>query len=88
VLPLLATKVPKTDEYPSTSAKFSPSILLRTNLFKATWEKGPARNMNYHITDEMSKSVFKSAGFNRVLAIEPDKNTPEVAPQIKAIYLQ
>ena len=46
------------------SAKWTSAVrgLLRTNLFKATWEKGPARNMNYHITDEMSKSVFKSAG--------------------------
>ena len=35
--------------------------LLRTNL-RAAGEKGPARNLNYHFTDEMSKSVFKSAG--------------------------
>ena len=35
--------------------------LSKTNL-RAVGEKGPARNLNYHFTDEMSKSVFKSAG--------------------------
>jgi len=35
--------------------------LARTNLFKATWEKGLARNLNYDITNEMSKSVSRTA---------------------------
>ena len=46
------------------SSKWTSAIrgLLRTNLFRAQWEKGPARNMNYHFTNEMNKAVFKSAG--------------------------
>jgi len=35
--------------------------LARTNLFKATWEKGLARNLNYDITNEMSKSMARTA---------------------------
>jgi len=35
--------------------------LARTNLFKATWEKGLARNLNYDITNEMSKSIQRTA---------------------------
>ena len=38
--------------------------LLRTNLFRAQWEKGPARNMNYHFTNEMNKAVFKTCVLN------------------------
>ena len=34
----------------------------RTNLFKATWEKGLAKNLNYDITNEMSRALSKAAG--------------------------
>ena len=36
----------------------------RTNLFKATWEKGLARNLNYDITNEMSRSLSRTAAAN------------------------
>ena len=35
--------------------------LARTNLFKATWEKGLARSLGYDFTNEMSRSVAKTA---------------------------
>ena len=46
------------------SSKWTSAIrgLLSTNFFRAQWEKGQARNLNYHFTDEMNKAVFKSAG--------------------------
>ena len=34
----------------------------KTNLFKATWEKGLAKNLNYDITNEMSRALAKAAG--------------------------
>ena len=33
-----------------------------TNLFKATWEKGFARNLNYDIVNYTKESLQKSAG--------------------------
>ena len=35
--------------------------MAKTNLFKASWEKGLARNLNYDFTNEMSRSLAKSA---------------------------
>ena len=45
------------------SSNFSSAVkgMLRTNFFRPKWEKGLAREMNLHFTNEMTRSVTKTA---------------------------